>query len=414
MEGLSPHHLAGIDWASDTHVLCVIDLAGQICTSFPIAHTAQGLDEGVRRLDRFGPRDQLPVAIERPSGLLVEFLQQAGFPVVPIHPNVLKASRPRYSAAQGKSDPTDAYIGADLLRTDGHRFRVLPRLGDATAALRAAVRTREDLVGTRVKMANQLRSLLDSFWPGAAAVFAEIDSAISLAFLEAYPTPQSAARLGEKQMGDLLRRQGYSGRRTPAQLLQRMRAAPGTSAGPQQSQCKGKLVCSLVAVLRCLLAQIRDSEALIAQLLAQHPDGALLQSFPRTGSVNAAQILAELGEDRSRFTRFEHLAAEAGVAPVTSQSGKHRGVYFRTACNKRLRTAVTTWADNSRHASAWAASVYKSARARACDHPHAVRILARAWLRVLWRCWKDATHYDPQQHGRALPFLATTPSQGAA
>lgn len=414
MEGLSPHHLGGIDWASDAHAICILDPAGQICASFSIAHTLDGLEELVRRLDCFGPRDQLPLAIERPSGLLVEFLQQAGFPVVPIHPNVLKASRPRYSAAQGKSDPTDAYIGADLLRTDGHRFRVLPHLGDATSALRAAVRTREDLVGTRVKMANQLRELLDSFWPGATAVFAEIDSAISLAFLEAYPTPESAARLGEKPMGDFLRRQGYSGRRTPAQLLQRMRAAPCASAGPLQSQCKGKLVCSLVAVLRCLLSQIRDSEVLIAELLAQHPDGALLQSFPRTGSVNAAQILAELGENRSRFASFEHLAAEAGVAPVTSQSGKHRGVYFRTACNKRLRTAVTTWADNSRHASAWAGSVYKSARARGCDHPHAVRILARAWLRVLWRCWKDVTHYDPQRHGMALPFLTATPSQEAA
>src|SRR5688500_16184285 len=115
MEGLSPHHLGGIDWASDSHTICVIDPAGQICASFPTAHTAEGLDELVRRLDRFGPRDQLPLAIERPSGLLVEFLQQAGFPIVPIHPNVLKASRPRYSAAQGKSDPTDAYIAADLL-----------------------------------------------------------------------------------------------------------------------------------------------------------------------------------------------------------------------------------------------------------------------------------------------------------
>lgn len=414
MEGLSPHHFGGIDWASDSHVLCILDPAGQVCASFPIAHTAEGLDELVRRLDRFGPRSQLPLAIERPSGLLVDFLQRAGFPVVPIHPNVLKASRPRYSAAQGKSDPTDAYIAADLLRTDGHRFHVLAAPSDSTAALRAAVRAREDLVHMRVKLANQLRALLESFWPGPIALFAEIDSAISLAFLEAYPTPQSAARLGEKRMASFLRAHGYSGRKSAAELLRRLHAAPEGCAGPQQSQCKGQLVRSQVTVLRCLLAQIRDCEHLLAEQLAQHPDGALVQSFPRTGCVNAAQILAELGEDRKRFASFEHLAGEAGVAPVTSQSGKRRGVYYRNACNKRLRTAVTTWADNSRHASAWAASIYKAARARGCDHPHAVRILARAWLRVLWRCWADATPYDPQRHVRALPFLSPTPVLDAA
>ncbi|HEX8271355.1 MAG TPA: IS110 family transposase [Longimicrobiaceae bacterium] len=414
MEGLSPHHFGGIDWASDSHAICVVDPAGQVRASFPIDHTAEGLDDLVRRLDRFGPRSQLPLAIERPSGLLVDFLQRAGFPVVPIHPNVLKASRPRYSAAQGKSDPTDSYIAADLLRTDGHRFRVLAAPSDSTCALRAAVRTREDLVHTRVQLANQLRALLESFWPGPIALFAEIDSAISLAFLEAYPTPQSATQLSEKFLGAFLRSHAYSGRRTAAELLRRLRAAPAGGAGPQQSQCKGQLVRSLVVVLRCLLTQIRDCERLLAEQLAQHPDGSLMQSFPRTGCVNAAQILAELGEDRKRFASFEHLAGEAGVAPVTSQSGKRRGVYYRTACNKRLRTAVTTWADNSRHASAWAASIYKAARGRGHDHPHAVRILARAWLRVLWRCWNDHTLYDPHQHGRALPFLNATPTLEAA
>lgn len=117
--------------------------------------------------------------------------------------------------------------------------------------------------------------------------------------------------------------------------------------------------------------------------------------------MNAAQILAELGDCRERFTSAEQLAAEAGVAPVTHASGKHRGVAFRYACNKRLRRAVTCFADNSRHASPWAAGVYRSARDRGHDHPHAVRILARAWLRVLWRCWRDRKPYDATVHGAA-------------
>lgn len=404
MEGLSPRYYVGIDWASDKHAVCVLDATGQLELAFAVAHTAAGLAELLRRLARFGAPADLPVALERPSGLLVDTLVEAGFPVVPIHPNALKATRPRYAAAPGKCDPGDAYILADVLRTDGHRFRPLGAPSDSTKALRALVRTRDDLVATRVQLANQVRALLESFWPGAAVIFADVDSPIALDFLTAYPTPEAARHLGEKRLERFLLRAAYCGRRPTAELLGRLRAAPATQAGPLEGETKGQLVLSLVAVLRPLVAQIRDLDGLIAAQLAQHPDGALLQSFPRSGRVNAAQILAELGEDRRRFASAEQLAAEAGVAPVTHSSGKHRGVACRFACNKHLRRAFTTWADNSRHGSPWAAAVYRTARARGCDHPHAIRILARAWTKVLWRCWQNHSPYDPARHGRALPF----------
>jgi len=124
-------------------------------------------------------------------------------------------------------------------------------------------------------------------------------------------------------------------------------------------------------------------------------------SFPRTGRLCAAQILAELGDVRERFPTEDQLAAEAGVCPVTHASGKSRGVVVRWACNKNLRTAITCFADNSRHASAWAATIYRNARARGCKHAHAVRILARAWVRVLWRAWQNRTEYDPARHAGA-------------
>lgn len=415
MEGLHPQYFVGIDWASDKHDVAVVDATGQLPVAFSIRHTAEGLAELISRLRRFGAPPELPVAIERPSGLLVDTLVEAGFRVVPIHPNALKATRPRYAAAPGKSDPGDAYILADVLRTDGHRFRALRAPSDQTRALRAAVRTRDDLVATRVQLANQLRSLLESFWAGAAAIFADIDSLIALAFLDSYPTPESAARLGPKRLERFLKRAAYCGRRSAAELLERLRAAPAGLAGELESETKGQLVRALVAVLRPLVVQIRELDGLLAAHLAQHPDAAVIQSFPRTGSVNAAQILAELGDDRLRFATQEQLAAEAGVAPVTHTSGKHRGVACRFACNKRLRQAITTWADNSRHAHPWAAAVYKAARSRGCDHPHAIRILARAWVRVLWRCWQERTAYAPERHGRALPFLTApqAPAQAA-
>jgi len=407
-------HFVGIDWASAEHAVCVVDEQGQVRLRAALAHNATGLEALCRQLQRFGTPVDLPVAIERPSGLLVDTLVEAGFPVVPIHPNAVKAARPRYSAAQAKSDPGDAYLLADLLRTDGHRFRPLHPLSDETRALRALVRTRDDLVAERVALANRLRQLLESFWPGAAAIFADVDSPVALAFLTRYPTPQSAERLGEKRLAAFLARHAYCGRRAPAELLQRLRSAATGHAGAMEAETRGELVLALVAVLEPLVTQIQRLTASVEHALLQHTDGPIIASLPRSGRVNAAQILAELGDERARFPRPELLAAEAGVAPVTRASGKHHAVSFRWACNKRLRLAVTCFADNSRHASPWAAHVYQRARERGCDHPHAVRILARAWLRVLWRCWYDRTPYRAEQHRAAKPFLPPPTSEQAA
>jgi len=394
----------GLDWAATAHAVCVIDDRGSIQWQGAVPHSAAGLAELVRRLHGFGPPEALRVAIERPSGVVIDTLVEAGFPVVPIHPNVVKASRPRYSSAGRKDDPGDAFLLADLLRTDGHRFRSLCPLSDETRALRALVRGRDDLVAQRVALANQLRALLERFWPGAAAIFADVDSPIALAFLDRYPTPASAERLGERRLAQFLRRRAYSGRRPAAELLARLRGAPRSRPGDAETETSGQLVHALVAVLTPLVAQIQHLSAAVAAAVAQHADGPLVQSFPRSGAVNAAQILAELGDDRARFPTAEQLAAEAGAAPVTRASGKHRAVVFRWACNKRLRQAVITFADNSRHASPWAAAVYARARRRGCDHPHAIRILARAWIGVLWRCWQDRRPYDVTAH-RAASLL---------
>lgn len=395
---------AGLDWATQTHAVCIIDAAGTIHESFDIAHDAAGLAELRRRLAAAGSP---PVAIERPSGLIVDTLLEAGFSVVPIHPNVVKATRPRYRSHGAKSDASDAYLLADLLRTDGHRFRPLAPQGDEIRALRALVRGRDDLVATRVQLANQLRSLLDSFWPGAAAIFADVDSPIALAFVERYPTPESAARLGPKRLAAFCAQHAYCGRRSAEELLARLRHAPLTACGELEAEAKGELARSLARTLCPLVEQIRRLTSRIEHHVACLDDGQIIMSFPRAGRICAAQILAELGSVRERFNSSDQLAAEAGVAPVTYQSGKSKAVTFRWACNHRLRAALTCLADNSRHASAWAARIYAQARARGCDHPHSIRILARAWVRVLWRAWTDRNPYDPAKHCAAQLVLKT-------
>jgi len=394
-------YFAGLDWGGAGHAVGVVDQTGALVLQLEVTHDATGSAELHRKLGHLAPAGEIPIAIERPSGLIVDTLIEAGHPVVAIHPNVVKACRPRYRAASGKSDPGDAYMLADILRTDGHRFRPLRPCSDEIKALRALVRGRDDLVAERVRLANRLRSLLESFWPGAVAVFADLHSPIALAFAQRYPTPKAVAHLGEKRMKAFLAGQSYCGRRSAAELLARLRAAPVGLAGEDEAEAKGEMVRALAAVPGRIVVEIARVSARIEHALAELPEGQIVMSFPRTGRICAAQILAELGDVRERFPTADQLAAEAGVSPVTHASGKSRGVIFRWACNHRLRAAITCFADNSRHSSPWAANVYRRARSRGCDHPHAVRILARAWIRVLWRAWTDGSIYKPELHRAA-------------
>lgn len=394
----------GLDWAVQAHAVCVIDAAGAVLDRFEVAHDRDGLAELRRRLARWG--SALPIAIERPSGLIVDALVAAGHQVFPIHPNAVKASRPRYRSHGAKTDASDAYLLADLLRTDGHRWRALAPPSDAIRALRALVRSRDDLVAARVAAANQLSSTLQAFWPGAAAIFADIASPIGLAFLRRYPSPGSARRLTEAQLQRFCQAQHYSGRRSAAELLGRLHAAAAGRVGEHTERAMADVVRAQVAVLEPLVAQITELTRRIERFMHALPDGLLMMSFPRAGQVCAAQLLAELGDVRERFPSADQLAAEAGTVPVTYQSGKTRSVTFRWACNHRLRQAITCLADNSRHANNWARSVYQAARGRGCDHTHAIRILARAWLRVIWRAWTDRQHYDPALHGSAVALAS--------
>jgi transposase len=395
---------AGLDWGSERHAVCVVDRTGKIVAHFEVAHDAAGLSELRKKLARISRGREVPIAIERPTGLIIDALVDAGHVVVPIHPNVVKACRPRYRAASSKSDLGDSYLLADVLRTDGHRFRPLVPQSDAIKALRALVRTRDDLVAQRVATANQLRALLETFWPGAAAIFCEIDSPIALAFVQRFPTPMAVASLGPKRLESFLRQHHYCGRRSATELLERLHAAPSGLAGTAELSAKGELVVMLARVLQAIVSQLAILTARTEREVAHLADGKVVMSFPLAGKINAAQILAELGDVRERFQTEEQLAAEAGVSPVTHQSGKSRAVTYRWACNHRLRLAITNWANNSRRQSPWANDVYARARARGCDHPHAVRILARAWIRILWRAWVTRTAYDPANHGAAKNF----------
>jgi transposase len=400
MEEPTRRYAAGIDWAKDYHAICVLDAKGRRVFEGRFAHQENGLVGLCGGLVRMGVKR---VAIERPEGVLVERVLEAGIVVIAVHPNQLKASRSRFRAtgSRAKSDSFDAFCLAELARTDHHRFRALSPDSDQTKALRALTRAREDLVGTRVALANQLRSELEAFWPGAALLFSEIDSAISLAFLKRYPSPRDARGLGQKRLEGFLLGQGYCGGKGAEELLGRLRSAPEGRAGEAETEARREAVLGLVAILKALVGRIRRLEERIASAVRAHPDGEVFLSLFRSpkSTLTAARLLAEMGDERERYPTSEALAAEAGMSPVAVESGRRKVASFRRACDKRLRKALATLAESTRHHNPWAEDVYRRARERGCDHAHAIRILGRAWVRVIFRMWQDGAPYEPAKHG---------------
>jgi transposase len=391
---------AGVDWAADKHDVLVADEAGEELLAATFAHDEQGLRALCRQLVRLGVE---LVAIERPDGLLVERLLDAGLRVLALHPNQVAATRPRFRVSGGKSDRFDAFVLCELARTDHHRFRVLEPDADQTKALRALTRARENLVKCRVAVGNQLRAELERFWPGPIGLFTDLDSSISLAFLERYPSPADARGLGEKRLEAFLERQHYSGAQKPARLLAKLRRAPEGRVGEVEMNARRQIVLCLVTTLKTLAAQIKTLERQIEDAVRAHPDGEIFTSLFKDPNsfLTAAEMLAEIGDCRGRYPARDALAGDAGQAAVAIESGKRKTACFRWGCNKRLRSSFSRLADTTRHWHPWAQDLYAAALARGHNHPRALRTVGRAWSRIVWRCWQDGVPYDPARH-RAL------------
>jgi transposase len=391
---------AGVDWAKADHVVCVVGELGEVIDRFTVAHDAAGLARMCRRLLRAGVDE---VGIERGDGPVVEALLRAGVTLYVIPPGQVKNLRSRYGSAGNKDDRFDAYVLADVVRTDARRLRPMVVDSGQTTTLRASVRARRDLVAARVALGNQLLAHVQAVFPAAATLFSGMHKGVTLSFLERFTTQEQADWLSVKRLATWLKSVSYRGGVAPEVLYARLTDAPRGVVGPTAAT-HAVTTRALVGVLRSLNAQIRVLEDSITEQLEAHPDRAVFTSLPRSGTVRAARLLAEIGDARGRFPTPESLACLAGVAPSTRQSGKVKAVVFRWGADKQLRDAVCDFAADTRHVHPWAARLYAQARARGHDHPHAVRVLARAWVGVIWRCWQDNTPYNPAEH-RALQQL---------
>jgi transposase len=402
----------GIDWAEDHHDIALVDRDGQLLARQRISDNAAGLAALLDLLAGHGdsPEDPVPVAIETPRGLLVACLRAAGRQVYPVNPMSVARYRDRHSVAGRKSDKGDSAVLANVLRTDLHAHRPLPADSELAQAIAVLARAQQDAVWDRTTAHNKLRSHLREYFPGFLAAFAGARDGImrpeARAVLAAAPTPGEAARLTLAQLRTLLKTAGrVRGIDAEAQRLREALGIEQMRQLPLVEQAMGRQAQGLLRQLETACANASDLEQAAAESFNQHPDAGIITSFPGIGTLTGARVLAEIGDDRSRFQDARGLKAYAGSAPITRASGKTRSVTHRKVKNNRLASAGYTWAFAALTASPGARAHYDRRKQAGDRHTAAQRNLFNRLLGCLHHCLVTGQHYDETT---AFPSQAAT------
>ena len=406
----------GIDWAEDHHDIALVDQDGLLLARRRIGDDAAGLAGLLALLAEHGdtPDDPVPVAIETPRGLLTACLRATGRQVYPINPMSVARYRDRYTVAGRKSDHGDAVVLANVLRTDLHAHRPLPADSELAQAIAVLARAQQDAVWDRTTAHNKLRSHLREYYPCFLAAFAQARGGIlrpeARTILAAAPTPADAARLTAAQLRALLRKAGRRNRiDAEAHRLHEAFRLPQMRQLPLVEQAMGRQARALLGQLDAACAAADDLEHAATESFNQHPDAGIITSFPGLGPLTGARVLAEIGDDRSRFQDAKGLKAYAGAAPITRASGKTRSVTRRTIKNNRLNAAGYSWAFSALTASPGARAHYDRRKDTGDRHAAAQRNLFGRLLGCLWHCLITGQHYD-----EATAFPGSTKLPAAA
>ena len=399
----------GIDWAEAHHDVCVIDGQGQVLATRRIP---EGL-EGVARLhallaEHAGEPAEVVVGIETDRGLLVEALVVAGYTVHAVNPLAASRYRERHTTSRAKSDRGDARMLAELVRTDRHHHRTVAPDSELLESIKVLARAHQNLIWTRGRQTNALRSALREYYPGALVAFEDLAHPDALAVLAIAPDPARGRKLSQARIVTTLRRGGRQRNlERRATEIRTALQAPQLAAPPLVVEAQAANTTALVAVITTLGQQIASLEAELVEAFGHHPDAEILRSLPGLGDILGARVLAEFGDAPDRYVDARARRNDAGTSPVTRASGTSRAVVARLVRNKRLFDACYQWALCALTASPGARVYYD-------DHdpgPHtaktARRKTANKLVGILHGCLRHRTMYDEEKAwGRAVEELA--------
>ena len=382
----------GLDWADTHHDVVVLDEAGRRVGSRRFAHSHHGLHE----LHQFllgiaASPDQLACIVETNHGLLISFLLEAGIPVYPVNPKVANQLR---KAAGAKTDRIDAQLLAKLGRLDLAELRRLEPDSAIVAELKTLTRDQDALIQTQTRLVNQLTACLKEYYPAALHLFGKLQQRSTLVFLQAYPTPEALASASLAEITATLRAGKHTNPRKLAPKILEEVHRPQLVASPVIVRAKSRLMLSLVKQLLVVIQEIKSYDEAIRPLFLSHDDQAIWSSLPRAGKRLAPRLLAEWGEQRSRYADASSVQALAGTAPVPFASGNFAKAHKRFACSKPLRNALQQFAWQSTRTEAWAREYYRRKRAEGKTHSMALRALANVWVRIIYAMWLNKTSYE--------------------
>ncbi|MFD5714350.1 IS110 family transposase [Streptomyces pharetrae] len=389
----------GIDWATDHHDIALLNEAGTLLDKLRIDDTPAGLSQLLQLLAQHGdsPQNPIPVAIETSHGLLVACLRATGRPIYVINPLTAARYRDRYALSRKKSDHLDAKVLAHILRTDPAEHRPLPTDSHLAQAITVLARAQQDAVWDRVQTGNRLRSHLREYFPGFLTVFRHfregLASPVTRTLLAAAPTPTQAAQLTRPQLRAILTKAGRQREITgEVERLHALLREPQMQQPPVIEQAMGTKTLALLKQFDAACSSADDLETATTAAFATHQDAEIITSFPGLGALTGARVLAELGDDHTRFTSPRALKAYAGSAPITRSSGRKTTVLARHIKNQRLASAGYIWAFAALTASAGARAHYDRRRAAEDRHVAAQRNL----FNRLHHCLTHRIPYDEQ------------------
>lgn len=402
----------GIDWVSDHHDVAVVDSDGKLLGRARIGDDAAGLQQLLDLLAEHGdgPGERIPVAIETSRGLLVAALRATGRPVYAVNPMAAARYRERHSVSRKKSDHLDAMVLANILRTDADAHRPLPADSELAQAVAVLARAQQDAVWDRTQAGNKLRSHLREYFPGYLAAVQPttggLNSPLARTLLAAAPTPGQAARLTRTQLKAVLKRAGRQrGIDAEVERLHVALRIPQMRQLPQVETAMGRQALALLGKFKAACNAADDLAEASVELFEQHPDAAVITSFPGLGALSGARVLAEIGDDRTRFADARALKAYAGSAPVTRASGKSHAVMVRRVKNQRLAAVGYVWAFASLTASPGARAHYDRRRKAGDRHSSAQRNLYNRLLGCLHHCLTTGRPYSENTAFPAPPKL---------
>src|SRR5947207_853760 len=392
---------AGVDWADQHHDALVINEQGQQVGSIRVDHSLQGfakLTTFLQQIIGSEPKEQMACIIETTHGLLIAALLEAGWPVYPV--NALTVDR-RRSASGAKTDTIDAYLLAKTGRADFADLHRLTPDSEKIAELKLLTRDQDALIQTQTRLVNQLTACLKAYYPVALELFAKVQQQSTLLFLQTYPTPQAAMAASAEQITEVLRRAKHPHPiSVAAEIVERLHQ-PHLQADAVTTRAKSRLMLVLVSQLLPLLEQIRQYDKEIGTLFLTHEDHTIFASLPRAGKRLAPRLLAEIGDDRTRYQDASSLQALGGTSPVLFQSGMYAKAHRRMGCIKPLRNALHQFAWQTTQSEPWANDYYQRKRAEGKSHSVAVRALANVWVRIIFAMWSQHCCYETAIFERA-------------